>query len=91
MLNNVIVLDFSRIIYDDLHGLSHIYIAQTGKTFDDRWELYNVTKYNISQDGIFIKIKKQNLLAGSPGKGGEYNSGESILSRELDDLDDFDF
>lgn len=58
MLNNVIVLDFSRVIYDDLHGLTHIYVAKTGKTFDDRWDLYDVTEYNISSDGIFVEIAK---------------------------------
>lgn len=66
-MNNIIVMDFSKKIYDDVHGLSRIYIAQTGKTFQNRWELYDVTEYEISNDGVFIdisKIPKMNILEG---------------------------
>ena len=66
-MNNVIVLDFSNKIYDDLHGLTNIFVAKTGKTFQNRWELYDVTEYKISNDGIFVNIsnKKQiNILNG---------------------------
>ena len=66
-MKNVVVLDFSNKVYDDLHGISHIYVAKTGKTFPNRWELHDLTEYKISNDGIFLNISKkdvQNILQG---------------------------
>lgn len=62
ILGNIIVLDFSRKIYDDLHGLNHIYVAKSGKTYKDHWELNDVTMYKISHDGIYVEIKKLDKL-----------------------------
>lgn len=56
-LNHVIVLDFANEVYQDVHQLSHIYSAETGYAFDDKWELRNVTDYKISSDGIFEEPK----------------------------------
>ena len=67
-MKNIIVMDFSNKVYDDLHGLNKIFVAQTGKTFQNRWELYDVTEYKISQDGVFISITnkdKINILEGN--------------------------
>ena len=61
-MQNIIVLDFSKKIYDDVHGLTKIYTAKKGKTFQDRWELYDVTEYKISQDGIFVDITEKNKI-----------------------------
>ncbi len=63
IMNNIIVLDFSNKIYDDLQGLNNIYVAQKGKTFQNRWELYNVTVYKISHDGVFINISEKDKMS----------------------------
>jgi len=66
-MQNIIVLDFSRKIYDDVQGLTRIYVAQSGKTFQNHWELYDITEYNISNDGVFVDIsekKKAKILEG---------------------------
>ncbi|MBD5401615.1 YjgP/YjgQ family permease [bacterium] len=66
-LENVIVLDFSSHVYQDVHQLSNIYSAQRGHIYDDRWELEDITNYNISNDGIYIDINhldKINVLEG---------------------------
>ena len=55
---NVIVLDFSPKKYTDVHQLQNIYYAKTGKNFPDKWELYDITRYDISNDGIFTEINK---------------------------------
>lgn len=55
-MTNVIVLDFSDPKYSDLHGISTIYVAKTGKFMPDRWRLSDITRYQISQDGIFNDI-----------------------------------
>ncbi len=61
-LNNVIVLDFSSKVYQDVHQLSNIYSAKTGYAYDDRWELYDVSNYRISNDGIYFDIRKLNQI-----------------------------
>ncbi|MBR5554827.1 LptF/LptG family permease [bacterium] len=57
-MSNVIVLDFSKKMYDDVHQLSEIYVAETGKYEDEKWLLKDITKYQISSDGIFEGIEK---------------------------------
>ena len=57
-MHNVIVLDFSKKMYDDVHQLSEIYVAEKGVYKDDKWLLKNITKYEISSDGIFEGIEK---------------------------------
>ena len=67
IMANIIVLDFSRNIYNDLHGLNYIYAAKGGKTFPNHWELYDVTTYQISPDGIYVNIAtedKKTILEG---------------------------
>ena len=59
---NVIVLDFHKKQYTDVHQLNHIYHAKTGKNFPDKWELYDITQYDISNDGIFVEINKQDKM-----------------------------
>ena len=63
-MSNIIVLNFSKQVFDDLHGLNNILVAETGhKGINDKsqpsWILDNVTSYNIDEDGIFKKITKQ--------------------------------
>lgn len=68
---NVIVLDFSKKEYTDVHQLENIYYAKTGKNFPDRWTLSDITQYQISNDGIFIDINKfpsMDILQGEDAK-----------------------
>lgn len=64
---NVIVLDFSKKLYTDVHQLNNIFYAKTGKNYPDKWVLQDITQYKISSDGIFIDINKlpsMNILEG---------------------------
>ena len=73
-LTKVIVLDFSKQLYQDLHGLSNIYIAKTGKVMDGYWELYDVTDYKVSDDGIYTDVStldKMKILEGQEAKDAE--------------------
>lgn len=70
-LQNVIVLDFATHVYQDVHQLKNIYSAKEGYAYDDRWELYDVSNYKISNDGIYIDIKhldKIDVLNGEAAK-----------------------
>ncbi len=70
-LYNVIVLDFKRKQYSDVHQLNNIYFAKTGKIKTDKWVLEDITYYNISGDGIFEDIRKyptMNILEGEDAK-----------------------
>jgi len=62
-LFNVIVLDFSNEVYSDVHQLSNIYHAKTGEVQDDKWVLYDVARYKISEDGIFSNIGKYDKIS----------------------------
>ncbi len=57
-MSNVIVLDFSKKQYDDVHQLSEIYVAKTGKCYENHWNLRDITEYKVNSDGIFQSIKK---------------------------------
>lgn len=61
-LSNVIVLDFSNRVYQDVHQLSNIYFAKAGYAHEDYWNLSNVTHYKISNDGIYFDIQKLDNL-----------------------------
>ena len=71
-MSDVIVLDFSQQIFDDLHGLENVLVAKHGKmnkTKDGKpcWSLHNITSYDISEEGVFKEIKKikhKNILVG---------------------------
>lgn len=67
-MHNVIVLNFADPKYSDMHGISTIFVAKNGKFFHNRWELYNITRYRISSEGIFNNIdnvESMNILNGS--------------------------
>lgn len=55
-MKNIIVLDFANSKYTDMHGIETIYVAKTGKFHPDKWELNDITRYKISQEGIFKDI-----------------------------------
>ncbi len=61
-MSNIIVLDFSKKEYDDVHQLSEIYVAKTGKCYNDHWDLKDLTEYKVNSDGIFQSIKKINQM-----------------------------
>lgn len=66
-LENVTVLDFSSKVYQDVHQLSNIYYAKKGHAYDDRWELQDITNYEVSNDGVYIRtnhLNKLNILNG---------------------------
>lgn len=58
IMNDIIVLDFRDKLYSDVHQLHNIYYAKSGKNYSDKWVLEDITKYNISTDGVFENIKQ---------------------------------
>lgn len=70
-MKNVIVLDFSKKYYTDVHQLSNIYVAENGHYLGDKWALSDITHYQISGDGIFTdigKIDNMDILNGEDSK-----------------------
>ena len=66
-MSNVIIMDFSKQIFDDLHGLDNINVAQTGyKGVNQKgeycWILNDITSYKINEEGIFNEISKQKQM-----------------------------
>ena len=69
---DVIVLNFSKQVFDDLHGLSHIHVAETGYKGVDKdgnscWVLNDITSYLINEEGIFHETsntKEAEILTG---------------------------
>ena len=66
-MTNVIVLNFSKQVFDDLHGLTNILTAETGYKGVDAegkpsWVLKNVTDYDINEEGIFKSITKKDRV-----------------------------
>ena len=62
-MNDVIVMNFSKQVFDDLHGLDNILVGEIGHkgvnpSGEPSWVLDNVTSYDINEDGIFKKITK---------------------------------
>lgn len=72
-MSDIIVMNFSNQVFDDLHGLSNILVAKTGhKGFSSNnkpsWVLNDVISYNVNNDGIFHQIAKfdtVNILEGT--------------------------
>ena len=70
-MQNIIVLDFSKKLYSDVHQLSEIYVAKTGKCLKDKWILNDITKYVVTSDGIFtdiLKLDNMSILEGKPSQ-----------------------
>ena len=71
-MSDVIVLNFSKQVFADLHGLSSIHVAETGyKGINGHgkpcWVLGNVKSYKIDSEGIFQEIsttKQAEILEG---------------------------
>lgn len=61
-MSNIIVMNFSQQIFDDLHGLSNVLVAERGykgvsPNGKSSWVLEDVLSYDISEEGIFKTIK----------------------------------
>ena len=66
-MTDIIVMNFSKQVFDDLHGIENILVAETGykgvnAQNQPSWVLNNVTSYDISPDGIFKKITKKDRV-----------------------------
>ena len=85
-MSNVIVLDFSKKQYNDVHQLSEIYVATHGNCLKDKWVLDDITKYEINSDGIFEDIKKldnMTVLEGQDAKNA-YTLMTYSIKRDID-------
>ncbi len=63
IMSDVIVMNFSKQIFDDLHGLANVIVGEKGvKGLDENgnpcWILTDVKSYNINNEGIFDSIKE---------------------------------
>ena len=67
-MENVIVLDFSKKIYDDVHGISQIYVAEKGQRLKDKWLLKDIIVYDITAEGIFKEIAHKDSMEIMHGK-----------------------
>ena len=71
-MSDVIVMDFADKVYDDLHGLENVLVAEEGYkglTKDGKpcWVLNNIVFYDIDEEGIFKTVGKldtTNILIG---------------------------
>ena len=68
VMNDIIVLDFSKKVYDDVHGISEIYVAEQGYRKSDKWILKDITTYTITQEGIFKAIAHKDSMEIMHGK-----------------------
>ena len=71
LMSNVIVMNFSNEVFDDLHAVSSILVGETGSyqvnNNTPEWVISDVTSYNIDGNGIFHEIKntpKEVILSG---------------------------
>ena len=62
VMDNVIVLDFSKKIYDDVHGIAQIYVAEQGFREPNKWVLKDILVYNITQEGIYKQIAHKDTM-----------------------------
>lgn len=61
-MDDVIVLDFSKKVYDDVHGISQIYVAEKGYRYTNKWVLKDILVYDITQEGIFKQIAHKDSM-----------------------------
>lgn len=72
-MSDVIVMDFSQQVFDDLHGLENIMVAEHGIMGKNKdgipcWKLSDITSYRINEEGIFESVNKipsRNILDGN--------------------------
>lgn len=66
-MTDVIVMNFSKQIFNDLHGLENILVAKIGykginPEGNPSWVLKDVTSYDINEEGIFKRITHKNRV-----------------------------
>ena len=81
-MSDVIVMKFSKQVFDDLHAVSTILIGKTGKyeiNKDDipSWVLYDVLSYDVDSNGIFHGTTKKDKV--SILSGGEAEDAYTIM------------
>ncbi len=88
---DVIVMNFSDRVFDDLHGLSNILVAKEGVLSKDEkgdycWLLSDVTSYDISEEGIFnnIIVKKAVEILNGPDAENAYTIMINSTKRDRD-------
>ena len=95
-MSNVIVMNFSQEIFNDLHGLKNVMIAEEAvKTVNDKnescWQLKDITSYDINNDGIFKFINKIDSISILEGKPSENAYTIMVNSTKRDrDIDNKD-
>ena len=67
VMDDIIVMDFSTHVFDDLHGVSNIMVGEHGKFIEDCngnacWRLEDVLIYNINEDGIFHSTSRRKTV-----------------------------
>jgi lipopolysaccharide export LptBFGC system permease protein LptF len=75
-MSDVIVMDFADTVFDDLHGLENIKVAEKGRkgvTKDGKpcWILEDITSYDIDNEGIFRKVRKIDTINVLEGEASE--------------------
>ena len=67
-MDDIIVLDFSKKVFDDVHGISQIFVAKHGKRLSDKWVLTDIIQYDITNEGLFKEISKKESMEVMQGK-----------------------
>ncbi len=62
-MSDVIVMDFSQQVFDDLHGLENIMVAEHGRIGKTKeglpcWKLTDIKSYIIDEEGIFKSVNE---------------------------------
>ena len=88
-MSDVIVMDFADKIFDDLHGLENVLVAESGikatnKKGNPCWRLFDVTSYDINDEGIFQAIRKLDTVEILEGDAAENAYSIMINSTKRD-------
>ena len=95
-MEHIIVMDFEEQIFNDLHGLETVYVAEKGakgytKNGENCWILEDITSYHIDENGIFKEInhinKKEILVGDSAENAYVIMSNSTKREREITNKD----
>ena len=72
VMEHIIIIDFDEHIFNDLHGIENVMVAETGKKGFTKegepcWIMNDIISYDINENGIFSNvrhIKTKNILVG---------------------------
>lgn len=91
-MEHIIVMDFEEQIFNDLHGLETVYVAEYGakgltKDGENCWRLKDITSYHIDENGIFKAInhidEKEILIGDSAENAYVIMSNSTKREREI--------